>query len=623
MVASCTMTRRKGNEIMKKELEGSSKRDGEKHDEQKLQGDQSPSRKFSRTLLSGKNQESLDKEVTAAGSSKDTKDLFGAFTSLIERKVLTDAQIEQLSAKRNPEVIAAHEPELPAGRKLGEDEGHVIGLPPDKETPKTEVFQSHDLSGQSKIQEVNSSDELYGFPPVDKETFSIIEDARKTSEEILGKGSKEHVVLPEEYVALSGEVKEFHEVLQSYHEIGGTDLKPNAFQKWYDEGWEKVESLLQRNDELKERISSQKSGGDLLADPEQNLHGKGLSASSSRMLEMVGGNSSSNADDRPKEVAHPQEGGPLQTGRFIGGIGDMRHALHGTPRASWTMSLPDGRRLEVVRYDDPNIGARPPFQDLLSQARSLWEGLMNVSQTSEPRRGESNSKVGDSSNLYMEHRPLQEEQHDKDNSRFLISENEIEKTLANKMLETRAYLDLWAKYGLEQPNTGELKDYHDGAQELLKISIADIEPQDREDFRENMSEFNQSLKKGVEDLVSGASHSSDNRASQSLDSSSLQGKAIAGDDQSSSGYQGKENKAKLLSACEDIIKETNEVFSKLSENNLESKKYVEDFKSNSDARKVITGKIALSDCSSDEMLRIYVSLKQANAPLKYLFDQKE
>ena len=610
---------------MKKGLEGSSKRDGEKYDEQKPQGDQSPSRKFSRTLLSGESQKSQDKEATAVGSSKDTKDPFGALESLHRHNVLTDVQIEQLSAKRNPEVIAEHEPELPAGRKLGEDEGHVVGLPPDKETPKTEVCQSHDLSGQSKIQgrqEVNSSDKLYEFS-VEKEIFSIIEDARKTSEEILGKGSKEHVDLPEEYVALSGEVKEFHEALQGYHEIGGTDLEPSDFQKWYDKGWKKVEAKLQRNDELKERVSSQKSGGDLLADPEQKLHGEGLSASSSRILEIVGRNSGSNADDRLKESVRPQESGPLQTGHYIGGIGDMRHALHGTPGASWTMSLPDGRRLEVVRYHDPNIGARLPVQDLLSQARSLWEGLMNVSQTSEPMRGESNFKVGDSSNLYIEHRPLQEEQHDKDNSRFLVSENEIEKTLANKMLETRAYLDLWAKYGLEQPNTGELKDSHDGAQEFLKLSIADIEPQDREAFCETMSEFNQSLKKGVEDLVSGASHSSDDRASQSLDSSSLQGKAIAGDDQGSSGYQGKENKAKLLSACEDVIKETNEVFSKLSENNLESKKYVEDFKSNSDVRKVITGKIALSDCSSDEMLSIYVSLKQANAPLKYLFDQKE
>lgn len=598
---------------MKKGLEGSSKTDGEKHDEQKPQGDQSPSRKFSRILLSEKSQESQDKEVTAAGSSKDTKDPFGAFESLRRHNVLTDVQIEQFSGKRTSEAIAKHEPGLPAGRKLGEDEGHVIGLPPDKETPHTEVCQSHDLSGQSKIQEVNSSDELYGFPPVDKKTFSIIEDAHKTSEEILGKGSKEHVVL-------SGEVKEFHEALQGYHEIGGTDLKPDDFRQWYDKGWEKVKSLLQRNDELKERVSSQKSGDDLLADTEQNLHGEGLSASSSRILEIVGRNSGSNADDRR---VRPQESGPLQTGHFIGGIGDMRHALHGTPRASWTMSLPDGRRLEMVRYHDPNVGEGLPFQDLLSQARSLWEGLMDVSQTSEPRRGESNSKVGDSSNLYIEHRPLQEEQHDKDNSRFLVSENEIEKTLANKMLETRAYLDLWAKYGLEQPNTGELKDDHDGAQEFLKLSIADIEPQDREAFCDTMSGFNQSLKKGVGDLVSGASHASDDRASQSLDSSRLQGKAIAGDDQGSSGYQGKENKAKLLSACEDVIKETNEVSSKLSENNLESKKYVDDFKSNSDVRKAINGKIVLSDCSSDEMLSIYVSLKQANAPLKYLFDQKE
>ena len=603
---------------MKKGLESSSKRDGEKHDEQN-QGDQSPSRQFSRTLLSGKSQESQDKEVTAAGSS--TKDPFGAFTSLRERKLLTDTQIEQLSAKRNPEVIAEHEPELPAGRKLREDEVHVIGLPPDKETPNTEVCQSHDLSGQSKIQgiqEVNSSDKLYEFS-VDKEIISIIEDARKTSEEILGKGSK----VPEEYVALSGEVKEFHEALQGYHEIGGTDLKPNAFQKWYDKGWEKVDSLLQRNDELKERVSSQKSGGDLLADPEQNFHGEGSSASSSRILEIVGRNSGSNTDDRLREGVRPQESGPLQTGHFIGGIGDMRHALHGTPRDSWTMSLPDGRRLEMVRYHDPNVGEGLPFQDLLRQARSLWEGLRNVSQTSELMRGESNSEVGDSSNLCMERRLLQEEQHDKDNSRFLVSENKIEKKLANEMIETRAYLDLWAKYELEQPNTGELKNYHDGAQELLKTSIADIEPQNREDFLDNMSELNQSLKKGVADLVSGASHSSDDRASQSLDSSRLQGKAIAGDNQGSSGYQGKENKAKLLSACEDVIKESDEVFSKLSENNLESKKYVEDFKSNSDVRKVITGKIALSDCSSDEMLRIYVSLKKANAPLKYLFDQKE
>jgi hypothetical protein len=145
--------------------------DGKKH-----QGDQNSSHELSKKLLSEKSQESQDKEATAAVSLPDTAaDPYGAFKALREHDVLTEGQAEQLCEK----------------------------------------FKSLDSSGQSKIQgtqEVNPSDNFYEFH-VDEEILFLVKGVLEESEDFLRKGS-------EGYVALSSEVKDFHELLQGYREMG-------------------------------------------------------------------------------------------------------------------------------------------------------------------------------------------------------------------------------------------------------------------------------------------------------------------------------------------------------------------------------------------------------------------
>jgi hypothetical protein len=82
-------------------------------------------------------------------------------------------------------------------------------------------------------------------------------------------------------------------------------------------------------------------------------------------------------------------------------------------------------------------------------------------------------------------------------------------------------------------------------------------------------------------------------------------------------------KQKIILSYRDAINETNELLSKYDKSNLGGNKHLEDFKSNLDVRKAISGKFVLSDYSQDEILKIYVSLKRANAPLKYLCEQLE
>jgi hypothetical protein len=243
--------------------------------------------------------------------------------------------------------------------------------------------------------------------------------------------------------------------------------------------------LAKHNEKLKEIVSSQKSGGDPLADPAHNFHDAGLSTSLPGSFEMIGGERGSNANRQYQ---------------YIGGLGNIQHALDGRPPESvLTWRLPDGRVMGLAHFKNPDVETRVSQQELHRQATSLWATLMGQSQGSGTMREGSNSEVGDSPNLLTERNVLQEEQHDKDNSKFLVSEDKTERDLASEMIETRAYLDLWAKYGLEQPNTDELKNNHDVARTLLKTPIGDIEPQGREDVLGEMRGLNQRLQKAVEE----------------------------------------------------------------------------------------------------------------------------
>lgn len=82
-------------------------------------------------------------------------------------------------------------------------------------------------------------------------------------------------------------------------------------------------------------------------------------------------------------------------------------------------------------------------------------------------------------------------------STFLFSNNEFEREIANEMVVTHAYRDLWANSKIEQ---GFETDYT-RAQGIVEKRIEDIQPEDREGFLKTIREVNQSLRNAAQDLA--------------------------------------------------------------------------------------------------------------------------
>ena len=108
---------------------------------------------------------------------------------------------------------------------------------------------------------------------------------------------------------------------------------------------------------------------------------------------------------------------------------------------------------------------------------------------------------GDGHNLRAQREILQEEQYDNSTSMSHFSDNSIERVLANEMVVSHAYHDLWAKHGLQQPDTDKFWTDYVRVQSIVETRIEDIKPEEREGFLYTMREINQSLKKTAEALA--------------------------------------------------------------------------------------------------------------------------
>ncbi len=88
---------------------------------------------------------------------------------------------------------------------------------------------------------------------------------------------------------------------------------------------------------------------------------------------------------------------------------------------------------------------------------------------------------------------MQIKQYDNSTLIFLYSDNRVEREIADEMVVTHAYHDLWAKYQVERPDTEEFNTDYARTQGIIETRIENIKPEDREGFLNNMREVNQSL----------------------------------------------------------------------------------------------------------------------------------
>jgi hypothetical protein len=96
---------------------------------------------------------------------------------------------------------------------------------------------------------------------------------------------------------------------------------------------------------------------------------------------------------------------------------------------------------------------------------------------------------------------IKKEQNNIFTSTLLFSNNESERAIANEMVVTHAYRDLWANSQIERPDTEGFETDYSRAQGIVEKRIEDIQPEDREEFLKTIYEVNQSLRNAAQDLT--------------------------------------------------------------------------------------------------------------------------